>query len=174
MIQCKDSIVILRRSEDRRRICNLSPNRSFAYAQDDKVGQSEWGRSLRGTPGDSRMFAGLRWPRRRPFSIRRQANCPLPGSRSARPAPAGQRKNSTSTPSGSFRSRPYRMQLPQAYNYPSPAVFGGSHSCAGRSSPGGDPQRPGRRRAYPAGCHPNPRLSAGCRPRSENKHIRSC
>ncbi len=27
MIQCKDSIVILRRSEDRRRICNLSPNR---------------------------------------------------------------------------------------------------------------------------------------------------
>ncbi len=36
MIQCKDSIVILRRSEDRRRICNLSPNRSFAYAQDDK------------------------------------------------------------------------------------------------------------------------------------------
>ncbi len=61
MIQCKDSIVILRRSEDRRRICNLSPNRSFAYAQDDKVGQSEWGRrSLRGTPGDSRMFAGLR------------------------------------------------------------------------------------------------------------------
>ena len=61
MIQCKDSIVILRRSEDRRRICNLSPNRSFAYAQDDKVGLSRWGgRSLRGTPGDSRMFAGLR------------------------------------------------------------------------------------------------------------------
>ncbi len=40
MIQCKDSIVILRRSEDRRRICNLSPNRSFAYAQDDKVSLS--------------------------------------------------------------------------------------------------------------------------------------
>ncbi len=72
MIQCKDSIVILRRSEERRRICNLSPNRSFAYAQDDKVGLSRWGgRSLRGMPGDSRMFAGLRRLRLRPARLKR-------------------------------------------------------------------------------------------------------
>ncbi len=62
MIQCKDSIVILRRSEDRRRICNLSPNRSFAYAQDDKVGLSRWGGRSRGacpaTAGCLRASAG--------------------------------------------------------------------------------------------------------------------
>ena len=49
MIQCKDNIVILRRSEDRRRICNLSPNRSFAYAQNDKVGLG-FGRSCGARP----------------------------------------------------------------------------------------------------------------------------
>ncbi len=70
MIQCKDSIVILRRSEDRRRICNLSPNRSFAYAQDDKVSLSGIRTQPRGMPGDSRMFAGLRRPRLRPARLK--------------------------------------------------------------------------------------------------------
>ncbi len=34
-----------------------------------------FGRSLRGTPGDSRMFAGLRRPRLRPARLKRAARC---------------------------------------------------------------------------------------------------
>ncbi len=102
MIQCKDSIVILRRSEDRRRICIKvyvdrfltalrlsfssllgivrlrtmhSLRSSIRFAQNDKVGLSGWdGRSLRGTPGDSRMFADLRRPRLRPARLKEPHN----------------------------------------------------------------------------------------------------
>ncbi len=93
MTQCKDSIVILRRSEDRRRICMLtiqmfdctsfvffllarhSPQAAFgsqgkrfftSFRMTKGLG---FGRSLRGTPGDSRMFAGLRGARLRPARL---------------------------------------------------------------------------------------------------------
>ena len=36
---------------------------------------NNFGRSLRGTPGDSRMFAGLRRPRLRPARLKRAARC---------------------------------------------------------------------------------------------------